>query len=119
MRAVVLLAFASLLVSGCGQEGETDAPDARTPRMTEADYVAHIAALTIAVEEGRTGQDAYARAIELGSKGYSREDVEEFATLLRARPQRWVEIEHEVDTRINELREEISGRTDAGGENVR
>jgi cell division septum initiation protein DivIVA len=84
--------------------------------MTESDYVSHIAALTIAVEEGLSGEAADARAIELGSEGYSREDVEEFAALLRTRPLRWVEVEREVDARIDELREEASGPTGAGGE---
>ena len=79
--------------------------------MTAESYVAHIAALTIAVEEGLSGQDAASRAIALGSKGYSREEVEEFALALRSRPEMWVEIEREVDKRIVELRSATGGQT--------
>ncbi len=79
--------------------------------MTEQDYIAHVAALTIAVEEGLSGQDAASRAIELGSKGHSREEVAEFALTLRSRPKTWVEIEREVDKRIVELRSATGGRT--------
>ncbi|MFH1690314.1 MAG: hypothetical protein ABIE42_08765 [Candidatus Eisenbacteria bacterium] len=118
IRTAALLALASLLAAGCGQEGETGGPDTPgTSSMTESDYVAHIAALTIAVEEGRSGKAAYARTIELGSKGHSREQVEEFAALLRSRPKRWVEIEREIDTRIGELRSDDAGQADGvGGE---
>jgi hypothetical protein len=72
--------------------------------MTAEAYIAHIAALTVAVEEGLSGQDAASRAIALGSNGHSREEVEEFALTLRSRPKMWVEIEREVDKRIVELR---------------
>ena len=118
MRTAALLMLACLLAAGCGQEGGTGGPGgSAAPSMTESEYVAHIAALTIAVEEGRSGDAAYARAVELGSKGHSREDVEEFAALLRSRPQRWVEIEREIDTRIGELRNDPAGPAgEAGGE---
>ena len=79
--------------------------------MTKEDYVAHIAALTIAVEEGLSGEDAASRAIELGSKGHSREEVEEFAKTLRSRPRTWIEIEREVDRRIGEIRSAASDTT--------
>lgn len=79
--------------------------------MTERDYVDHIAALTIAVEEGLSGQDAMSRAIELGSEGHSREEVERFALTLRSRPKTWVEIEREVDKKIIEIRSTAGGRT--------
>ncbi len=111
-------ALAVLMTGGCGPDGETGqpgAPAARgpsgTPSMTAGDYVAHIAALTIAVEEGLSGHDAASRAIALGSKGHSREEVEEFARTLRSRPKTWVEIEREVDKRIVELRRATGEQT--------
>lgn len=79
--------------------------------MTAESYVAHVAALTIAVEEGLSGQDAMSRAIELGSEGHSREEVERFALTLRSRPKTWVEIEREVDKKIIEIRSTAGGRT--------
>ena len=84
--------------------------------MTAEAYVAHVAALTIAVEEGLSGQDAASRAIALGSRGHSREEVEEFARTLRSRPETWVEIEREVDKRIAELRSATGGQTSGAEE---
>jgi hypothetical protein len=109
--AAAVLALAVLIAGGCGPDGGTAEPGVPAATgssgalsMTEQDYIAHIAALTIAVEEGLSGEDAASRAIELGSRGHSREEVEEFARALRSRPNTWVEIEHEVDGRIGELR---------------
>ncbi|MEA3409126.1 MAG: hypothetical protein U9Q95_02150 [Candidatus Eisenbacteria bacterium] len=108
---VATLALAVLAVGGCGPDTGTGQPGAPAATgssaagsMTEENYVAHIAALTIAVEEGLSGEDAVSRAIELGSKGHSREEVEEFAKTLRSRPRTWIEIEREVDRRIGEIR---------------
>lgn len=116
--AAAALALAVLMTAGCGPDGEAGQPGAPAARgsstaasMTAETYIAHIAALTVAVEEGLSGQDAASRAIELGSKGHSREEVEEFALTLRAHPQTWVEIEKEVDRRIVELRSAVVGRT--------
>ena len=109
--AAAALALAILVAAGCGPDEGTPEPGAPAAiassgatSMTEQDYIAHIAALTIAVEEGLSGEDAAARAIELGSRGHSREEVEEFARALRSHPKTWVEIEREVDGRIGELR---------------
>ena len=114
------LALTVLAVGGCGPDAGTGQPGAPAATgtsvassMTEEDYVTHIAALTIAVEEGLSGEDAASRAIELGSRGHSREEVEEFARTLRSRPKTWVEIEREVDRRIGELRSAAGGS--AGG----
>jgi len=81
--------------------------------MTEEDYIAHVAALTVAVEEGLSGEEADRRAVELGSRGYSREQVEQFAARLSSRPHRWVEIEKEIDARAAGLRSGASGQADA------
>ena len=113
LEVSALLGLACLLSCGCGPGGGDGTPDTPgTTSMTERDYVAHIAALTIAVEEGLTGEDAVARAVELGSGGHSREEVEELAARLRSRPLRWVELEREIDVRIRELKNEADG---AGG----
>lgn len=116
--AAAALALAILLTGGCGPDegtAEPGAPDTTgssgATSMTEQDYIAHIAALTIAVEEGLSGEDAASRAIELGSRGHSREEVEEFARALRSHPKTWVEIEREVDRRIGELRSAAEGDT--------
>jgi hypothetical protein len=106
--AVAAITLAAFAAAGCEQGNPADEVVTRTAHMTEEDYVAHIAALTIAVDEGLTGGDADARAIELGSAGHSREDVEEFAALLRTRPERWLDIEGEVDSRVADLRRELA-----------
>jgi len=118
--AAAALALALLVTGGCGPDegaAEPGAPAANgssgATSMTEQDYIAHIAALTIAVEEGLSGEDAASRAIELGSRGHSREEVEEFVRALRSRPEAWLEIEREVDRRIGELRSATSD-PDAG-----
>lgn len=121
--AAAAFALAVLMMGGCGSDGETGKPGAATtrgpstaPSMTAEAYVAHVAALTIAVEEGLSGQDAASRAIALGSRGHSREEVEEFARTLRSRPETWVEIEREVDKRIAELRSATGGQTSSAEE---
>lgn len=115
------LALAVLVMGGCGPDGgtgESGAPatpeSSAAPSMTTEDYIVHVAALTIAVEEGLSGKDATSRAIELGSRGHSREEVERFARTLRSRPKTWVEIEKEVDRKIDELRSAAGGSTGGG-----
>ena len=122
--AAAAIALAALMTGGCGPDVETGQPGAAAtrhpstaPSMTSEAYVAHMAALTIAVEEGLSGQDAASRAIALGSKGHSREEVEEFARTLRSRPKTWVEIERKVDKRIVEIRSATEGQ--AGGADER
>ena len=111
--AAAVLLTACLVACGCGQDA---GPDGTTPQdpssMTEEDYIAHVAALTVAVEEGLSGEEADRRAVELGSRGYSREQIEQFAARLSSRPHRWVEIEKEIDARAAELRSGASGQAD-------
>jgi hypothetical protein len=104
-----VMALAALAVAGCGREDAADGTAPATAAMEEGDYVAHVAALTVALEEGLTGAEAEARAIELGGGGHSRAEVEELAALLRERPERWLEVEKEVDGRIADLRRELDG----------
>ncbi len=72
--------------------------------MTEEEYVSHVAALTVAAEEGLHGERALARARELGGGDYARDEIEAFARRLKTEPARWVELEKEVDARAAEIR---------------
>jgi hypothetical protein len=113
LAAAVVLA--ALAVAGCGRGDAPEEAAPATASMTEEEYVVHMAALTIAVEEGLTGDAAAARAVELGSGGHSREEVEELAALLREHPERWLELEKEVDRKIVDLRSELDGEDESGG----
>lgn len=93
--AVTVLVVAG---TGCGpteSEGATG--------MTDEEYVAHVAALTVAVGEGLRGDAAIARAAELGGGTCTRAQMEEFAEELRLDPERWAALERLVDARIHEL----------------
>jgi hypothetical protein len=76
--------------------------------MTETGYVNYMAALTVALEEGRTGEDASARVVALGATPYTRGEVEAFVAPLRKDPERWAGITLKVDKRIGELK--VKGR---------
>jgi len=106
LLAGLTTALALLACFGCGPEdtvrdlSETGGVTTEGS-MTEADYIAHIAALTVAVGEGLTGEAAIERAKNLGSAGHTREEVERFAERLKTRPERWLRIEKEIEERIN------------------
>ena len=72
--------------------------------MTGAEYVNTMAALTVALEEGRTGEDASARVVALGATPYTRGEIEAFVAPLRNDPERWAALTLEVDKRIGELK---------------
>ena len=111
--AVAVLLTACLVACGCGEDAGPDETTLGGPSsMTEEDYIAHVAALTVAVEEGLSGEDAALRAVELGSRGYSRQQVEQFAARLSTRPHRWIEIEKEIDARAARIRSGESGSAD-------
>jgi hypothetical protein len=117
--AILMAALAWSLSAGCGSDGRSEeAALPGTPAMSEEDYVAYVAALTIAVEEGLSGEAASARIVELGGHAYTRREVEETAAALRERPETWLALEGEVDERIAELRQEIvqPGAAGAGQE---
>jgi hypothetical protein len=103
--AVFVTALALIACPGCGSDDTTpEIPGAGAApggSMTEAQYIAHLAALTVAVGEGLTGEAAEERAMDLGSAGHTREEVERFAERLKARPERWLEIEREIEERVN------------------
>jgi hypothetical protein len=84
-------------------ERATDAADRRSA-MTETEYVNTMAALTVALEEGRIGEDASARIVALGATPYTREEIEAFVAPLRSDPERWAGVNLKVDKRIGELK---------------
>lgn len=92
-----------LALQGCSERGEGGA--GRDTVLEPSAYVAHVAALAVATEEGLTGEAALARAAELGGGEYSREDIEAFAAVMRERPREWLELERSVDERIRQLRD--------------
>ena len=106
----------AVLASGCGSGEDAPVADAPGGPMTEAQYIAHVAALTVAVGEGLTGEAAAERAVRLGSGGHDREEVERFAERLKADPERWLEIEREISERVNVMtRPEPVGAEEATG----
>lgn len=95
----------SVSLTGCGtsESDGTERTDGPSTLSSEA-YVAHVAALAAAGEEGLSGDAALRRAVELGAGEYSREEVERFAGAMRERPREWAELERRVDERIRELK---------------
>jgi hypothetical protein len=77
--------------------------------MTEAEYIDEIAALTVAVDEGLSGVEARERAAELGGGKYTREEIEGFGETLKKRPERWIEVEKEIDARVAVLEGSTTG----------
>ena len=71
--------------------------------MTDEEYVAYVASLTVAVGEGLRGDAALEKAAELGGGTYTRAQVESFADELRLNPERWAALERLVDERMREL----------------
>lgn len=71
--------------------------------MTEDEFVEQLAALTLAVEEGLTGEEARSRAAQLGRTPFTREEMEAFAGILADDPERWADVAARVDRRIEEL----------------
>ena len=110
-RAAVLalcaatLAASALSLIGCSGGAEPRGGEGRSATITEEQYVNRMAALTVAVEEGLSGEAALARATELGAPDCSREELEQFARGLRQRPAEWVAVEERVENRVKELRD--------------
>jgi hypothetical protein len=102
VRQGTVLALVLLATISCEKGGRPAAPADRSGPMTETDYVEYMAALTVALEEGRSGEDASARITELGATPFPREKVEAFVATLREDPERWAEITLKVDRRIAE-----------------
>lgn len=104
----VVAAFAVLSAGGCGG-GESDvSPDPPGAPMSEGGFVEHMAALTVAVQEGLSGDAARIRVAELGAPTYTREEIEAFARTLEGDPERWAGVALRIDRRIGELEGEAS-----------
>ena len=97
--------FTVVAIGGCdGASGPREDQAAGPVSMTEDEFVEQLAALTVAVEEGLAGEEARARAAEVGQAPYTREEMETFARVLAADPERWAGLAARVDRRITELR---------------
>ena len=106
IAAAALAVAAALIHGGCGS-GESSGGDAS--ELTDDEYVAHVASLTVATGEGLRGDAARERAAELGGGTYTLEQLEAFAERLRLDPERWVALERLVDEEILELDRERLG----------
>lgn len=74
--------------------------------VTESEYIDFMAALTIALEEGLTGEAADSRVSELEVRVLSDNDIEAVLDDLHRDPVHWAEIERSMDERIELLREQ-------------
>ncbi len=103
-RTVAALLTGSLLVwslsAGCA------APVAEDGAESPADsaYIAYMAALTVATEEGLSGAEAEERIAELGAGTVARQEIEDHIEQLRSDPVRWSMLEEQVAQRAEELR---------------
>lgn len=109
--AAVICAVALVAQMGCALESEEPSPPrpAGDLPMTENEYVELMAALNVALEEGLVGDDAVARARNLGAKVFTREEIEQFVDHLKERPAEWTRIERRVHERTRELRASGTG----------
>lgn len=103
-----ILTVLLLVACGCGSESGTGSePGPAEPAdlpVSEAEFIDYTAAVTLAVEEGFSGEAAMVRVSQLGVEVQRREDIEAFAAYLREHPLRWAEVAQKVDDRIEELR---------------
>jgi hypothetical protein len=96
------------LISCSGPAGDPASEGAAVDgyTVTEAEYIDFIAALTVALEEGLTGEAIDLRVSELGVKVLNDDDIEPVLDDLRRDPIHWVEIERSVGERIELIRKE-------------
>lgn len=109
LQTVALVGTVAALASigGCDRSPElSEEREIETAAMTEDEFVDHMAALTVAVEDGLKGEEARDRAADLGGGRYTRDEIEAFADRLRADPVRWAELAGRIDRRIDEIRSE-------------
>ena len=102
-------------LASCGDRtGDPSSEDAaiEVSVVAEAEYVDFMAALTVALEEGLTGDAANSRVSDLGVKILDGDDIESVLDGLRRDPVHWAEIERSVDERI-ELHRERSRRPES------
>jgi hypothetical protein len=103
--AWVAALVALTLAAGCERPSEPAGDRERPPGgMTEDEFVDQVAALSVAVEAGLTGEEARDRAAELGGGRHTRDEIDAFASVLRADPERWAAVAERIDRRIEELR---------------
>ena len=103
--ATCAAAIAVVAAAGCDRASDlSDDQEIPAAPMSEDGFVEHMAALTLAVEDGLTGEEARGRAAELGAVLYARDEIEAFADILRADPERWAGVAVRIDRRIADLR---------------
>ncbi len=110
-----LAVAAAIGLVSCGDPTDDPSPENATAEdvtidgstVTEAEYINFMAALTIALEEGLTGEAADSRVSELGIRILDDDDIESALDGLRHDPVHWAEIERSVDEQIELLREKV------------
>ena len=98
----VALALAAVTLTGCGADADTGT---ETDPM-DAIYIEYMAALTLSIEEGLSGEAAEARIVELGVEPLSRDEIDGHVERLSRDPVMWSRLEEQVEERVEELRRE-------------
>jgi len=113
VAATVTLIAALISCSGPADDPASEDPAADGSTVTEAEYIDFISALTVALEEGLTGDTADLRVSELGVKVLADGDIELILDGLRRDPIHWAEVELSIDERTELIRRE-SPRSKSG-----
>ncbi len=103
------LVLAALALASCGGEASTESA---TDPM-DAVYVEYMAALTISIEEGLSGEAAEERIADLGVRPLLRHEIDEQVQRLSSAPVRWSLLEEQVEARVEELRRDARHLTPA------
>ncbi len=107
--AALVLAVAAL--TGCAADASTET---ETDPMDTV-YIEYMAALTLSIEEGLSGETAEARIAELGVEPLSRNEIDGHIQRLSRDPVRWSRLEEQVEERVEELRREVRTRVAPSG----
>lgn len=102
--AAITLVAALISCSSPENDQASEGLTANGSTITEAEYIDYISALTVALEEGLTGDAADLRISELGVKVLIDGEIELVLDGLRRDPIHWVEIERSIDERTKLMR---------------
>ncbi len=105
----VALALATVALTGCGADADSEIGTDPTDTV----YIEYMAALTLSIEEGLSGDAAETRMAELGVEPLTREEIDEHVQRLSRDPVRWSRLEEQVQERLEELRREQRSPTTA------
>jgi hypothetical protein len=92
--------FFVALAGGCRAPSEK--PEGAAS-LSDDQYVAAVAALSVAVHEGLSGEAARARAAELGGGEPTRAEIEETESALARDPEHWAALSARIDQRVREM----------------